>query len=98
MRALLTYTTEVQDLNKTKDDLKSLLTYGQPKIEKFWKEQKDPVLGYSVVFRGDQRGMLAELVPIKEPFPMTKDWPESFTISKTQKTAQGPKTEEKKAT
>jgi len=98
LRPLLSYTTSVQDLNKTKDSLKNLLGIAQPKMEKFWKEEKEPVLNYSVIFRGDQKGTLAELVPVKEPFPMGKEWPESFTIVKTTKTAQGPKNEDKKAT
>lgn len=96
-KALLSYTTAVQDLNKTKDSLKNLLTFAQPKIEKAWKDEKDPPANYAVIFRGDQKGTVAELVPLKEPFLFSKDWPESFTILKAQRTQQGVKTEEKKA-
>jgi hypothetical protein len=80
LRPLLDYTTAVQDLNKTKDSLKNLLGFAQPKIEKFWKEQKEPVALYSVKFAGGGEKMLAELVPNKDTFPFSAAFPDSYTI------------------
>lgn len=99
LRALLRYTQAVGELNKTKDTLKNLLSAAQPQVEKAWKEEKDPVVNFSVLFRAEgQKGIVAELVPNKEPFAIGKDWPASYTVMKLERTQQGPKTVEKKAT
>ncbi len=97
MKQVLAYTEAVEDLNRTKDSLKNLLGAAKAPVEKAWKEEKEPVANFSVVFRGDQKGMLAELVPNKDPFPFKNDWPASYTILKQVRSQQGTKTEEKKA-
>ncbi|WP_437581755.1 formin [Sorangium sp. So ce887] len=98
MRQLLAYTTSVQDLNKTKDSLKNLLTAAQGSVEKSWKEQDEPVVNFSVVFRRDGDKTLAELVPNKAPFPFGKDWPAKYTVTRLERTQQGLKAAEKEAT
>lgn len=80
LKPLLSYTTSVQDLNKTKDSLKNLLGFAQPRLEKFWKEQKEPVALYSVKFSGSGEKILAELLPNKDQFPLAKEMPDSFTV------------------
>lgn len=82
LKPLLSYTTAVQDLNKTKDSLKNLLGFAQPRIDKFWKEQKAPVALYSVKFSGGSDKILAELLPnaAKDTFPLGKDLPDSYTV------------------
>lgn len=98
LRPLLQYSVACDDLNKTKDSLKNLLGYAQPQIEKYWKEEKDPVAAFSVVFAPDgSKGMMAELVKNKEPFPISKDWPAAYPILKPERTQQGVKEAEKKA-
>ncbi|WP_438021294.1 formin [Sorangium sp. So ce315] len=98
MRQLLAYTTSVQDLNKTKDSLKNLLSAAQGPVEKSWKEQDEPVVNFSVVFRRDGDKTLAELVPNKAPFPFGKDWPAKYTVTRLERTQQGMKPAEKEAT
>ncbi|WP_437604125.1 formin [Sorangium sp. So ce590] len=98
MRQLLAYTTSVQDLNKTKDSLKNLLTAAQSSVEKSWKEQDEPVVNFSVVFRRDGDKTLAELVPNKAPFPFGKDWPAKYAVTRLERTQQGLKPAEKEAT
>jgi hypothetical protein len=77
--------------------LKNLLGFAKPIVEKVWKQEKEPVVSYSVVFRGDQKGMLAELVPHKEAFPLGKDWPGKYIVMKAERSQQGVKTVEKNA-
>ena len=100
LKPLLSYTTAVQDLNKTKDSLKNLLGFAQPRIEKFWKEQKEPVALYSVKFSGGSDKVLAELLPNKDNFPFGKDLPDSYTVLVPKKNPQTGQTtsEEKKVT
>lgn len=83
MKLLLKYTKDVQDLNTDKDQLKGVLTTVQPQAEKAWKEQKEPVVNYSVIFRPEgSKGMVAEFVPNKEPFKLAADFPKEITITK----------------
>ncbi|WP_438037101.1 formin [Sorangium sp. So ce204] len=98
MRQVLAFTTSVQDLNKTKDSLKNLLSAAQAPVEKSWKEQDEPVVNFSVVFRRDGDKTLAELVPNKAPFPFGKDWPAKYTVSRLERTQQGVKPADKEAT
>ena len=98
LRALLAFTGSVQDLNATKDSVKNLLGAAQPVIEKGWKEEKEPVVHFSVLFRSEgQKGVVAELVPNKEPFKLAGDWPGKLTILKTERSAQGAKQVDKPA-
>ncbi|UQA54870.1 formin [Polyangium aurulentum] len=97
LRSLLNYTSSVDDLNKKKESLKNILEAAKPKVEKGWKEEKEPVFGYSVMIKSDQKGILAELVPNKEPFTVGAAWPESFTVLKPERSQQGVKMVDKKA-
>lgn len=98
LRPLIQYGAACDDLNKTKDSLKNLLGFAQPQIEKYWKEEKEPVVNFSVVFGPDgSRGMMAELVKNKEPFPAGKDWPANYSFLRTERTQQGVKEVDKKA-
>ena len=96
LKPLLNYTSSVQDLNKTKDSLKNLLGFAQPKIEKFWKEQANPVALYSVKFGGGGDKILAELVPNKDNFPLGAAFPDSYTILVPKKGPGGETTTEEK--
>jgi hypothetical protein len=95
LRQLLSFTTAVQDLNKTKDSLKNLLAAAQAPVEKSWKEAEEPVVNFSVVFRRDGEKALAELVPNKEPFPFGKEWPARYKVSRLERSQQGVKAVEK---
>lgn len=96
LRSLLKFTSGVDDLNDKKDKLKSLLDAVKAPVEKSWKEEKEPVVGFSVVFRADQKGVVAELVQTKTPFELGKDWPAAYEILKPERTQQGIKNTEKK--
>ena len=98
VRPLVTYTVKVREVNDSKDKVKNFLSLTKVPLDKYWKEEKEPVFNFSVVFSQDgQKGTLAELVPNKEPFPVGKDWPASYTIMKVERSAQGSKQAEKKA-
>lgn len=98
VRPLVTYTVKVREVNDSKDKVKNFLSLTKVPLDKYWKEEKEPVFNFSVVFAQDgQKGTLAELVPNKEPFPVGKDWPASYTILQTQRSQQGVKQAEKKA-
>lgn len=97
LKALFHYTQAVANLNETKDSLRNLLGIAQAPVEKAWKEEKEPVLNFSVVFRKDGEKTVAELVPNKEPFPFAGNWPEKYKITRLERGPQGAKPVEKDA-
>lgn len=82
LHSLLNYTSAVEDLNKDKDSLKNILGAAQAPMTKAWKEEKEPVANYAVVFSGGDKKTVAELVPIKEPFGWKADFPANFMVTK----------------
>src|SRR4029078_6874680 len=50
LRSLLSYTSAVQDLNKDKDSLKNILGAAQAPMVKAWKEEKEPLANYRMLF------------------------------------------------
>lgn len=99
-QALFAYVMAVEDVNKSKDKLRNLL--GAPDIKKAvlksWAEEKEPLFNYAVILRSDNKGIVASLVPTKEPFAEGKDWPTSLALMVVQQSQQGSKQVEKKAT
>lgn len=95
VKRIFDFTQSVASVNETKDSLRNLLGLAQANIEKAWKEEKEPVVNFSVVFRRDGDKMLAELVPNKEPFPFGKGWPEKFKVTRLERGPQGAKGVEK---
>lgn len=96
-KRVFAFTQAVTELNQTKESLSNMLGVAKGPVTKAWKEQENPVVNFSVTFRGDNKGMLAELIPNKDPFEIGKDWPESYTILRQERSQQGVKTVEKKA-
>jgi hypothetical protein len=95
LRNLLAFTSAVQDVNKSKDSLKNILSAAQAPITKAWKEEKEPMANFSVLFRGEgQNKVVAELVPNKEPFTWKGDFQPSYSITRLENN----KPTEKKAT
>lgn len=85
LKMLLKYTAAVQELNTDKDQLKNVLASVQPQAEKAWKEEKEPVINFSVTFHPEgSKGMIADLVPNKDPFKIGADWPKTYKITKTE--------------
>lgn len=82
LRQLLKFTSSVENLNEKKDKLKAQLDFVKDPVIKAWKEEKEPVMNFSVLFRSDQKGVVAEFVPNKEPFDIGKDWPAGYSITK----------------
>jgi hypothetical protein len=99
-QALFAYVMAVEDVNKSKDKLRNLL--GAPDVKKAvtksWAEEKDPLFNYAVILSSGNKGMVATLVPTKDPFAEGKDWPASLSVMVLQKSQQGVKQAEKKAT
>jgi hypothetical protein len=94
LRNLLVYTSAVENLNKSKDSLKNILGAVQERITKAWKDEKDPVVNFSVLFRNDGPKTIAELVPNKEPFALKGDFPGTYSVTRLENN----KPAEKKAT
>lgn len=94
LRNLLAYTSAVDDLNKSKDSLKNILGAVQERITKAWKDEKDPVVNFSVLFRNDGPKTIAELVPNKEPFSLKAEFPGTYSVTRLENN----KPAEKKAT
>lgn len=86
---LFGFTLAVSDLTKTKESLTNMLSIAKDPVKKSWAEATAPVFNFSVIFRGDNKGMLAELVPNKEPFEAGKDWPDSFKILRPERQQNG---------
>lgn len=85
LRQLLNFTSSCEELNEKKDKLKSLLDFAKDPVTKAWKEEKEPVMNFSVLFRSDQKGVVAEFVSNKEPFDLSKDWPASYAVMKSER-------------
>jgi hypothetical protein len=85
LRQLLKFTSSVEDLNEKKDKLKSLIDFVKDPVNKAWKEEKEPLMNFSVTFRSDQKGVIAEFVPTKDPFDISKDWPANYSVMKTER-------------
>lgn len=99
-QSLFAYVMAVEDVNKAKDKLRNLL--GAPDVKKAvtkaWTEEKEPLFNYAVMLSSDNKGMVATLVPTKDPFPEGKDWPANVSVMIVQQSQQGAKQVEKKAT
>lgn len=98
IKPLVSYTVKVREVNDGKERVKNMLGLAKPLLEKVWKEEKEPVFGFSVIFAPDgSKGMAAELVQNKDQFALGKDWPTQYTILRPERTPQGFKNAEKKA-
>jgi hypothetical protein len=84
MHSLLAFTSDVEALNADKDTLKNTLPSAMPVVNKIWKEEKEPVANFAVVFSGGDKKVAAELVQIKEPFAWKGDYPGNITIVKVE--------------
>jgi hypothetical protein len=99
LRSLIGYAVEIKKLNRDKDSLRNILLVAQAPLEKHWKETIAPVAHFSVLVRAEgSKGMVAELVPNKDPFLMGAEWPPSYAILSPETTAAGKKVVEKTAT
>jgi len=85
LKQLLNFTSSCEDLNDKKDKLKSLIDFAKDPILKSWKEEKEPVVNFSIMFRSDQKGVIAEFVPNKDPFDIGKDWPANYSVMKSER-------------
>jgi len=82
LKLLLAFTTAVDDANKTKNDLKGWLGAAKDPTLKAWKEEKDPVANFAVIFRGEAGGkVVATLGQVKEPFNWKATFPETFNVT-----------------
>ncbi len=84
LHSLLSFTSDVEALNADKNTLKNTLPGALPVVTKIWKEEKDPVANFAVVFNGGDKKVAAELVQIKEPFAWKGEYPASITIVKVE--------------
>jgi hypothetical protein len=80
-KPLIAYTRDVENINKSRERLKSLLGLAKEPITKAWKEEAAPVANYSVVFRSEGgKGVIGELVPTKDAFPWKGDFPGKYKV------------------
>lgn len=81
LRSLMRYTSAVEELNEDRERLRNVLVSFQPRAEKAWKEENEPHVGFSVIFRPERdKGMMAELVPNRDPFRLGADFPSEYTV------------------
>jgi hypothetical protein len=83
-RMVFTYTIQANDLNKKKDSLKNLLGALKDPVTKAWKEEKEPMTNFAVTFRQDGGKVVAEYVPVKDPFKWGATDKDKFTVIKTE--------------
>lgn len=81
LRTLMKFASTVRELNEGRDRLRSTLASLQPRVEKAWEAESEPLVGFSVIFRyeGD-RGMMAELVANRDPFKVGAAFPAEYTV------------------
>ena len=81
LRALLDYTAGVQEMGRSQQSLANILEIARAPIEKAWREQNEPTVGFSVVLRPDEKqGRIAELVPNKDPPALSATLPATYPI------------------
>lgn len=98
LKSLMKYASNAQVLNEDKDQLKNVLSSLQPQAEKAWKEEKEPVVNFAVIFRPEgSKGMVAEFVPVKDAFKVGAEFPKEFTVLKPEMQQGQLKAVEKKA-
>jgi hypothetical protein len=97
LRSLIRYASAVQELNDDGDQLRTTLASLQPRVEKAWKEENEPQVGFSVIFRPErEKGMMAELVPNRNPFKLGADFPAEYTVLAPEVQQGRPRSVEKK--
>jgi hypothetical protein len=79
-KLVLTYTSDVENLNKSRESLKNLIGFAKDPITKAWKEESAPVVNYSVLFRSDSGKVVGDLVPNKDTFPWKGDFPGKYKV------------------
>ena len=85
LRAVLSFTSAVEALNKDRESLKNIIAIAKDPITKAWKEEKEPMAHFSVVFRTEgPKNVVAELVPNKTPFSWKGDYPASIKVTRLQ--------------
>jgi hypothetical protein len=79
-KLVLTYTSDVENLNKSRESLKNLIGFAKDPITKAWKEESAPVVNYSILFRSDGGKVVGDLVPNKDTFPWKGDFPGKYKV------------------
>lgn len=80
LTALFQYTADVSALNARKDALKSLFTSQKAAIVSQLESAETPKVGYTIIITKAEKGPVASLAPIKDPFKLQGDWPKEFTM------------------
>lgn len=95
LRNVLNFTSAVEDLDKSRESLRNIVSIAKDPISKAWKEEQAPVAHFSVVFRSEgAKNVVAELVPNKDPFNWKGDYPANYKVMRLE----GGKPAEKSAT
>jgi hypothetical protein len=85
LKLVLNFTSAVENLNKSRETLKNLVSIAKEPINKAWKEETAPMANFSVIFRSEGgKGVVADLVPNKEPFSWKGDFPGKYKVTKTE--------------
>ena len=85
LRDLLRYTSAVDELNKKRERLRNLLSLAKKPTLKYFKEKKEPVINFSVLFQRQGPNAVALLVPNAKPFKMSeKKWPAKYKVKQRQ--------------
>jgi hypothetical protein len=96
-RSLTRYASAVEELNEGRDRLRNALASLRPRVEKAWKEESEPQVAFSVIFRPERdKGMMAELVPNRDPFGLGAAFPAEYTVLAPEAQQGRPRSVEKK--
>jgi hypothetical protein len=79
-KLVLTYTSDVENLNKARESLKNLIGFAKDPITKAWKEESAPVVNYSILFRSESGKVVGDLVPNKDTFPWKGEFPGKYKV------------------
>lgn len=81
-KMVLNYTQACENLNKLRETLRNVSVAAKEPLNKAFKEEKDPVANYSVIFRSDSGAIVADLVQNKDTFPWkSSSFPPKYKIA-----------------
>jgi hypothetical protein len=80
-RLLNDYTRSVEAAEKLRETLKNTATLAKEQLAKAKADAAAPTVGFSVLFRNEGgKGMVAEIVTVKDPFPWKGDFKKEYTV------------------
>jgi hypothetical protein len=80
LNVLISYTSDVEKLNKQKDGLQRLLTQVEKPVTEYIANKEKPKVRYSIVIGKRKDDFYADFALQKEPFDLKGDWPAEYAV------------------